>query len=604
MAEFVEKRCEDMIPQMEQMERTKLFEKNEVKEIAKKRKEFEYKIQRHQKNKEDFLRYIQYEMDLLKLVKERRKKLQINAKKNDIDYSIANKINSLYKAAIFRFQDDFRFWIAYMTFCKQVKFKACVSRMIGKMIQAHQNNPKCWHIASKWEMEENKNLDNAKKYIFAGLRTHPDSQLLYTDLFTLELKQMELNTTESKKIDKADESIEEKEEEKSETDVPIELKRIQIIYKTASNNIQDVNYIIGLFNIAKNYKNTEKLQHQIIGDLTDKYSNKPQMWDFMARRELEGFSYNPDDENMEVDGDDNDDSSTSIRDRINSCNEVYQAAVKRLKSETMWSLYIDCLIEINHDLSTLPNYKRKLLKNALLQGHQAKKLQEKYYLNWIDMLKGDKNDDKTNEKIYQVLTYATDAIPQSSDIWRKKINHLIKTNSDNDIIDQEFTKAIEILGNNSLPIWKMKLPYYQARFPNKVEDIFKSAIMQPPEIAKLIKVPYIEWTILTKGIEAARQKYQELSVLPPLCLELHKRMADLEILQPNICKINSRKPHEMSALQFGKNNIEVWLDYILFEMKHGDPMKVTDIHRRAVKTLEPAKTDQFITQYSLLLANI
>lgn len=56
--------------------------------------------------------------------------------------------------------------------------------MIGKMIQAHQNEPKCWHIASKWEMEENKNLDTAKKYILAGLRSHPDSQLLYTDLFT------------------------------------------------------------------------------------------------------------------------------------------------------------------------------------------------------------------------------------------------------------------------------------------------------------------------------------------------------------------------------------------------------------------------------------
>lgn len=40
--------------------------------IAKKRKEFEYKIQRRTKNKEDYLRYIQYEMDLLKLIRLRR----------------------------------------------------------------------------------------------------------------------------------------------------------------------------------------------------------------------------------------------------------------------------------------------------------------------------------------------------------------------------------------------------------------------------------------------------------------------------------------------------------------------------------------------------
>ncbi|XP_017876078.2 U3 small nucleolar RNA-associated protein 6 homolog [Ceratina calcarata] len=72
MAEFVEKRCEDMIPELEQMERMKLFDKNEIRGIAKKLKEYEYKIQRHTKTKEDYLRYIQYEMDLLKLIKQRR----------------------------------------------------------------------------------------------------------------------------------------------------------------------------------------------------------------------------------------------------------------------------------------------------------------------------------------------------------------------------------------------------------------------------------------------------------------------------------------------------------------------------------------------------
>lgn len=40
--------------------------------IAKKLKEHEYKIQRQTKCKEDYLRYIQYEMDLLKLIKQRR----------------------------------------------------------------------------------------------------------------------------------------------------------------------------------------------------------------------------------------------------------------------------------------------------------------------------------------------------------------------------------------------------------------------------------------------------------------------------------------------------------------------------------------------------
>lgn len=33
MAEFVAKRCEDMIPELEQMERLKLFDKNEIRYV-------------------------------------------------------------------------------------------------------------------------------------------------------------------------------------------------------------------------------------------------------------------------------------------------------------------------------------------------------------------------------------------------------------------------------------------------------------------------------------------------------------------------------------------------------------------------------------------
>lgn len=40
--------------------------------IAKKRKDYEYNIQRHGKSKEDYLKYIQYEMSFLKLVQQRR----------------------------------------------------------------------------------------------------------------------------------------------------------------------------------------------------------------------------------------------------------------------------------------------------------------------------------------------------------------------------------------------------------------------------------------------------------------------------------------------------------------------------------------------------
>lgn len=105
------------------------------------------------------------------------------------------------------------------------------------------------------------------------------------------------------------------------------------------------------------------------------YAYEPLMWDTMARRELQGLNDIP----MEIENSE----QTSSRDRITFCNEVYQAALKKIKNEEMWSLYIECLLEINHDLQSLPNFKRKLLKTALMQAHQAKKLREKHYLYWV-----------------------------------------------------------------------------------------------------------------------------------------------------------------------------------------------------------------------------
>lgn len=588
----MEKRCEDMIPELEQMERIKLFDKNEIRGIAKKLREYEYKIQRHTKCKEDYLRYIQYEMDLLKLIKQRRDKFGITQKKSDIDHTIANKMNHLYKDAIFKFQDDIRFWIAYMKFCKHVRFHSNVTHMLGRMLQVHQDKPKCWHIAARWEIEENKNKQNARQFLLRGLHIHPNSQLLFVDAFKLELD------------DAA--AANQKSETNEESVVPVVgdemslgLKRAFVIYQQASKRIKDIKFIIELLNTAKGYENTEKLQNNIVSNIIQEYAHEPLMWDTMARRELEGLVQpSLSDTAMEVDSSE----QTSLRDRITSCNKVYQTAVKKIKTEEMWSLYIECLLEINQKTGSLPNFKRKLLKTALAQAHQAKKLKEKYYLHWINMLNVEKKDENAEKKLNEILCTATDAIPSSVSLWHARLRYLLVSGQDEDI-DNVFSKATQILGEKSLPLWKMLLLHAQAKHPEKTEEIFQAALKGHPNIAQELKPTYIEWIVLTKSIQTARNVYDSLCLQPPFSTELHKKMAALELMQPEISLKNARRPHEMSTVQFGKNNTKVWIDYIVFEMKYGDPKKVGEIHRRAVKTLDSALTDSFISEYTLIKAN-
>ena len=91
MAEYVEQRMEEMINEVEQMERVNLLTGEEVKELLRKRKQFEYKLQKRSKSKEDFLEYIQYESNLLRLLTMRRESTGYRHKQAEIEGSIKTR---------------------------------------------------------------------------------------------------------------------------------------------------------------------------------------------------------------------------------------------------------------------------------------------------------------------------------------------------------------------------------------------------------------------------------------------------------------------------------------------------------------------------------
>ena len=104
-------------------------------EISRKRKEFEYHIQRRVKQKEDFVQYIAYELALLEDISLRRKRVQLGEKKKDIEYAIAKRLNKVFKQFIYRFQDDIEIYFEYIKFCRSVGFDYAISGIIGQMLQ-------------------------------------------------------------------------------------------------------------------------------------------------------------------------------------------------------------------------------------------------------------------------------------------------------------------------------------------------------------------------------------------------------------------------------------------------------------------------------------
>lgn len=102
-------------------------------------------------------------------------------------------------------------------------------------------------------------------------------------------------------------------------------------------------------------------------------------------------------------------------------------------------------------------------------------------------------------------------------------------------------------------------------------------------------------------IHAARKAYKCLCLQLPTSLEFHKKMIALELVQLDILPKYVRRPYENAILQFGKDNKSIWIDYIKYEMKHGDPKRTSYIYERAIRTLDRNLNYSFLAEYSKIM---
>lgn len=97
------------------------------------------------------------------------------------------------------------------------------------------------------------------------------------------------------------------------------------------------------------------------------------------------------------------------------------------------------------------------------------------------------------------MCWATDSAPCSVKLWNAKLRFLLTSGREAEAT-AEFSKASQALGSKSLPLWRMRVLNAQAKNPEKVEDIFIAAMKAESSIVKEMKVLYIEYLALMKGL--------------------------------------------------------------------------------------------------------
>ncbi|XP_053308925.1 U3 small nucleolar RNA-associated protein 6 homolog [Spea bombifrons] len=595
MAEFVQRRIEDRIPELQQLERVGLFTPKEIKSVIKKVTALEYKIKRRSVTKADFINYVQYEINFLELLKRRRTRIGYSFKKGEIDYSIVQRIHGLFYRATNKWKDDLQLWMSHVAFCKKWNCKLELSKTFSSLLAVHADKPGLWIMAAKWEMEDQLSSESARLLFLRGLRFHPESPKVYEEYFRMELMNAEKQRKEKADLEKAKMDI--GEAEYSEEILSGGLARV--VYKSAIQKIKGAAFHLSLLSIAKMFDFTQDLQKEILDDLQAVHAQDPLMWDFMARQELETESPSSS-EYTSKQG-----KALDVGRKEQRCGAVYEAALEAVQTATMWDLYINfCLERFKRKTNSkeLQQQRRERLFSAFRGADEARLLSEEKCAEWISRLVASGE----SASAVDVAAAATKRFSGSVALWLLRLELLIQEKRS--VVAEVFEEAFrDVGGRDLLPLWTLRVEWSEKRgdHPDATEALYQKAILAPVQtVSKTMKEKYLDWAFRTKGYKKAKKVFSSLHECRPFSEEFFQNMIEIEKGQESCEMQNLREYYERALREFGAVKPGLWLDYIKEELRHpeGRPENCSALHWRAMKTLEGDNVELFISQYTLLQA--
>uniref|UniRef100_A0A8B9C4N8 UTP6 small subunit processome component n=1 Tax=Anser brachyrhynchus TaxID=132585 RepID=A0A8B9C4N8_9AVES len=541
MAERIEQRLEDRIPELEQLERVGLFTPKEIRAVLRKASALEYKIQRRALRKEDFVNYIQYEINLLELIKKRRARIGYSFKKEEIESSIVHRVHSLFKRATGKWKVSLFLsfivtvskWVLVTSHLLCIKTNSFISSVAA-----------LWIMAAKWEMETRLSSESARHLFLRALRFHPECPKLYQEYFRMELMNAEKQRKEKKEFEQAKMDL--GEFNYSEEILNGELARI--IYRDAAQKIKGVEFRLAVLSIAKLFDFTQDLQKEILESLQTEYADDPLTWDYMARRELDLGSLKstePTTKQMKV---------SEMTQREERCCAVFEEAVTAVPTEDMWKCYITFCLERCNRKTNSEELKQKRLERTLSvfsKAHESSLLPESLYKQWLQLLL----ESNLSEKATEVAEAATKRFSLSAEMWQMRLQVLIQLKNDN--VTQCFEEAFKHLkSKGTLPLWALWVEWSEGTNSKQdTEALYQRSLhATAPAESVTMKEKYLDWAYRNGGYKKVKRVFTSLHENRPLSLDFFRKMIQIEKEQESCKMLHLREYYERALREFGSTD--------------------------------------------------
>ncbi|EOA89922.1 U3 snoRNP protein [Exserohilum turcicum] len=172
---------EQSATELNELERKKIFSREEISSIAKKRSDFEHIINARGSHPEDYMRYIEFEKNVDALRRKRIKRLGVRYKGSG-----QRTIYLLYNRATRKFSGDLTLWMQYIDFARRDKAYRRLNDIFTSVARLHPTKPDIWILAATYFMDTQADITNARSYMQRGLRFCKNSEVMWLEYAKLE----------------------------------------------------------------------------------------------------------------------------------------------------------------------------------------------------------------------------------------------------------------------------------------------------------------------------------------------------------------------------------------------------------------------------------
>ena len=174
---------EQSVPELREYERKNLFSGDEIKGIARKRSDFEHKINARGATPTDYARYAEFEINVDALRRKRVKRLGIRA----TTHNGKRRIFFVFDRGTRKHPGDIGLWMQAIDFARKQKAYKKLQEIFTSVLRLHPTKADLWIYAAQFAVEENGDMTEARSYMQRGLRFCKSAKAMWLEYARLEM---------------------------------------------------------------------------------------------------------------------------------------------------------------------------------------------------------------------------------------------------------------------------------------------------------------------------------------------------------------------------------------------------------------------------------